>query len=39
VILRSMLEACYKKNISMDRGKPQQMEMTVEIKSILKCAI
>jgi len=27
---------CYEENLSMDRGKPQQTEMTVEINSILK---
>jgi hypothetical protein len=27
---------CYEENISMARGKPQQMEMTAEINSILK---
>jgi hypothetical protein len=31
--------ACYEENISMARGKPQQMKMTAEIKSTLKYAI
>jgi len=29
----------YEKNISMDRGKPQQTEMNAEINSILKYVI
>ena len=31
--------ACYEENISMARGKQQQMKMTAEIKSTLKYAI
>jgi hypothetical protein len=30
---------CYEENLSMVRGKPQQMEMTAEINSNLKYAI
>ena len=30
---------CYEENLSMARGKPQQMEMIAEINSILKYTI
>jgi hypothetical protein len=30
---------CYEENISMERGKPQQMEMTTEINSNPRYAI
>jgi len=30
---------CYEENLSMARGKPQHMEMTSEINSIIKYAI
>jgi hypothetical protein len=33
------VEYCYEENLSMARGKPQQMEMTAEINSNLRYAI